>query len=260
MEGLESSENNQMGGANVQNVGLLKHVFSFDNKTKNSLMNSIQYLILLIVPLKFMNDILDYLFENQTYSNRNSIVILIEIIIEMILILVLVLIIHRFITYIPTYSGKAINNINLIQIAIMVVFYKIHTNERFKLKIDYIIKKFTDDLSPKDEKKVVNVYNPLQPVAPVTNNLINTHNPSQADYLQNINPSLRSLEHQAIEQSQNQINNNNISLGLLPQQMPQMPQIPQGNQIQNALNINSNNGLNISEPEAANSGGGFSSW
>ena len=202
-----------------------------------------------------MKDILEYLFENQTYSNRNSVVVLTEIIIEMILIVVLVLIIHRFITYIPTYSGKAISGINLIQIAIMVVFYKIHTNERFRLKLDYIIKKFTDDLSPKDEKKVVNVYNPLQPIAPVTNNLVNTHNPSQADYLQNINPSLRSLEHQAIEQSQNQISNNNISLGLLPQQMPQRPQMQQ------ALNMNTNNGLMENEPEAANSsGGGFSSW
>lgn len=255
MEGLENSNENQMGGANTEKVGFLKHVFSFDDKTKNSLMNSIQYLILLVVPLKFMNDILEYLFENQTYSNRNSVVVLTEIIIEMILIVVLVLIIHRFITYIPTYSGKAISGINLIQIAIMVVFYKIHTNERFRLKLDYIVKKFTDDLSPKDEKRVVNVYNPLQPVAPVTNNLVNTHNPSQADYLQNINPSLRSLEHQAIEQSQNQISNNNISLGLLPQQMPQMPQIQQ------AVNVNANNGLMGNEPEAANSsGGGFSSW
>lgn len=255
MEGLENSNDNQMGGANTEKIGFLKHVFSFDDKTKNSLMNSIQYLILLVIPLKFMNDILEYLFENQTYSNRNRIAVVFEIIIEMILIVVLVLIIHRFITYIPTYSGKAISGINLIQIAIMVVFYKIHTNERFRLKLDYIIKKFTDDLSPRDEKKVVNVYNPLQPVVPVTNNLINTHNPSQADYLQNINPNAISLEHQAIEQSQNQINNNNISLGLLPQQMPQIPQTRQ------ALNMNANNGLMGNEPEAANSsGGGFSSW
>ena len=87
-----------------------------------------------------MNDILEYLFENQTYSNRNTVVILIELIVEMIMIVIFILLIHRFITYIPTYSGKSIDGINLIQIAIMVVFYKIHTNERFRLKLDYIKK------------------------------------------------------------------------------------------------------------------------
>ena len=256
MDNMETN-NNQTGGGNIERVNIFKHVFSFDNKTKNSLMNSVQYLILLILPLKIINDILEYLFENQTYSNRNNFVIIIEIIIEMILIIVMVLLIHRFITYIPTYSGKEMDGINLIQIAIMVAFYKIHTNERFRLKIDYIIKKINNEFSPQDEKKVVNVYNPLQPIAPTTN-LVNTHNPSQADYLQNINPNLRSLEHQAIEQSQNQINNSNISLGLLPQQIPQMPQM---NQVNQALNINSG-GLMNSEPDAANNGGGggFSSW
>ena len=250
MEAIDQIANTQIGGGrpgNIENIGFLNHVFSFDDETKNSLINTVQYLALLVIPLKFINDILEYLFENKTYSNRNTVIILIELIIEMVIIIILIMLIHRVITYIPTYSGKEIDGINLIQIAIMVAFYKIHTNERFRLKLDYIIKKFTEELSPKDEKKVVNVYNPLQPVVPVTNNLINTHNPSQADYMQNINPNLRSLEHQAIEQSQNNAGANNISLGLLPQQMPQLPQ---------------NNMIMMQqEPEAANSsGGGFSSW
>lgn len=247
MNGIGNVNFEHTGGG--EKVGFFKHVFSFDDKSKNSLINSIQYLILLVAPLKFINDILEYLFENQTYSSRNSVVILLELVIEMIIIIVLVMLIHRFITFIPTYSGVPIDNINLIQIAIAVAFYKIHTNERFRLKLDYIIKKISDELSPKDEKVAKNAYNPLQPVVGNTNNLINTHNPSQADYLQNINPSLKSLEHQAIEQSQN---NNNISLGLLPQQMPQMQQ---------AINMQGhNNQLMQAEPEAANGSGGFSSW
>ena len=124
MEDFNTMDNIQTGGANRKCRYILKHVFSFDDKTKNSLINSMQYLILLVIPLKFINDILEYLFENQTYSNRNSIIILIELIIEMMLIIIFVLIIHRFITYIPTYSGKAIDGINLIQMTIMVVFYK----------------------------------------------------------------------------------------------------------------------------------------
>ena len=35
-----------MGGG--EKVGFFKHVFSFDDKSKNSLINSIQYLILLV--------------------------------------------------------------------------------------------------------------------------------------------------------------------------------------------------------------------
>jgi hypothetical protein len=136
----------------------------------------------------------------------------------------------------------------------MIAIHKINTNKRFRLKLDYIINKLTNEFAPKAEKKSVYKNNNSQRLD--LNNLVNTHNPSQADNLQNVNPSLRSLEHQAIEQSQNNINNNNnISLGLLPQQQPK-PQIQQQINTQGQYNQNINR-----EPEAANSsGGGFSSW
>ena len=156
----------------------------------------------------------------------------------------------------PTYSGTSISNINLIHIAIMVAFNKLHNNERFKTKINYVINKINDEISPKDEKNIVNVYNPLQ------NNNNNggplpRHIPSEINQQQGYNPNntLRSLEQSAIEQSQNQINNNNISLGLLPQQSPEMNQ-----PLSTSLGINNINNQ-IMEPMAANNmGSGFSSW
>tara|TARA_X000000950_G_scaffold256095_1_gene321292 strand:+ start:868 stop:1647 length:780 start_codon:yes stop_codon:yes gene_type:complete len=244
-------------GGGVEKIGLLKHVFKFDDKTKNLLLNTIQYLVILVIPLKLINDVLEYLFENQNYTNRNNFVILAECLLEIILTIIVIFIIHRFITYMPTYSGTPISNINLIHIAILVAFYKIHNNERFKLKINYVINKFNEEISPKDEKKIVNVYNPLSKQNNLQNNVQhlqnNIHIPSQSDNLQAINPNLRTLEHQAIEQSRNQINNNNLDLGLLPQKTPDI------NNLNNAIGMNNIN--QTMEPEAANNGsGGFSSW
>ena len=250
---LNNLENIQEGGGN-DTPGLLKHVFNFDKKTKNILLNTIQYLVILLIPLKLTDKLLDYLFENQVYSNRNTFVILAECLVEIIIMVIIIFIIHRFIIYIPTYSGTAISNINLIHIAIMVAFSKLHNNERFKTKIDYIVNKLNDEISPKDEKKVGNVYNPLQNN---NNNVMPRHIPSEINNqnIHNSHNTLRSLEHTAIEQSQNQINNNNISLGLLPQQSPNMTQ-----PLSTSLGINNINNQ-IMEPEAANNtGSGFSSW
>jgi len=242
-------ENILLNSGGGETKGLIKHIFNFDEKSKNILLNSLQYLIILFVPLKLINDLLDYLFENQEYSNRNTLVILLESLVEIMITVILIFIIHRFITYIPTYSNTPYENINLVHIAIMVAFYKVHTNERFKTKINFLIGKFNEEISPKD-KKIEKIYNPLKKVMPSNLNNTPTHIPSQADNLNRINPNLRSLEHQAIEQSNNLSNNNDLSLGLLPQNNP--------NYTQN--HINNLEGLSF-EPEAANNGnGGFSSW
>ena len=166
----EGSNINIEGGGKVETEapGLFKHVFNFDKKTKNILLNTIQYLVILIIPLKLVDQTLDYLFENQTYSNRNTLAVLAECLMEIIITVIFIFIIHRFIIYMPTYSGVPISNINLIHIAIMVAFNKIHNNERFKTKINYFVNKFNEDFSPKGEKHIVNVYNPLQNTQNIT--------------------------------------------------------------------------------------------
>ena len=62
--------------------GFFKHVFSFDNDTKNSLLNSIQYLLLAFFPLLVVNESIEKLFD-PNHEKKTMIQLLGEIIAEM---------------------------------------------------------------------------------------------------------------------------------------------------------------------------------
>ena len=254
MEGFENNGSQNGGNHDIISTDILKHVFNFDTETKNNLMNIVQYLVILIIPLKLVNDLIEYLFENNDYLNKNFLIILAECLFEIIITIVTILLIHRFITYIPTYSGTPYNNINLLQIALLFTFYNIRKNERFKNKFHHVVNKINQEIYPKYEKNqsvVLNKQNNLQ------NNLQNNvqYLPQQPNINieQNNIPNLASLEHRAVEQSVNR-NNNNIPPELIPQQTQQ----PSENNFKETIF----NDL-TKEPIAANdgnSGGNFSSW
>ena len=252
MENFEAEVLQTGGNHDIISTDILKHVFNFDTETKNNLMNIVQYLVILIIPLKLVNDLIEYLFENNDYLNKNFLIILAECLFEIIITIVTILLIHRFITYIPTYSGTPYNNINLLQIALLFTFYNIRKNERFKNKFHHVVNKINQEIYPKYEKNqsvVLNKQNNLQ------NNVQYLPQQPNINIEQNNIPNLASLEHRAVEQSVNRNNNNNIPPELIPQQTQQ----PRENNFKESNIFNNVN----SEPMAANdgnSGGNFSSW
>jgi hypothetical protein len=112
----------QSGGGSGNSF--INHVFNFDHETKNSLMNLVQYILLAIIPLNMANHFIENIVPNADDSKGN-IEIFAEVSGQLIFTFVLIFFVHRLITFIPTYSGRAYDSLNLINLvlAFMVICY-----------------------------------------------------------------------------------------------------------------------------------------
>ena len=112
------------------NNSFVKHVFNFDNETKNDLMNIIQYIIIALIPCSLANHFVDSIIPEPDDSKGN-LEISIEVAGHLILIFLFFLFIHRLITYVPTYSGTAYNEINLITLVMVVISLGYESKTKF---------------------------------------------------------------------------------------------------------------------------------
>ena len=162
--------------------------------------------------------------------------------------------IHRLITFVPTYSGRAMGDMNLFSIILLllVLLYESHTKvgEKTKILLNRVNDMWhgrTEEKKKKDGKKDASVVKVTQPISRAG---MPTHQPSRADYL-------------------NAHNAMSSPTQMLPPQNPPSQQIPQSNSGTNN-NMYNNGGFNGlvdanspaqgQEPEAFNSSGGWSSF
>lgn len=231
--------------------GFINHVFNFDTETKNDLLNIGQYLLLALVPMALYNHLVDSLIPEPDESKGN-LELLGEVVGQFVLVLAGLFLIHRLITYVPTYSGRAHGSMNLFSIILIfiVLAYESHTKvgEKMKILIERLAElwegKKADDKKKKKDPSVVKVTQPISRAGMPTQ-----HVASRADYL-------------------NSPNAMNSPTQMLPPAASQdIPQTSSGasNQIYNNGGFNglvdANNPVMSQEPMAANAAlGGFSSW
>lgn len=227
----------------------LKHVFNFDDTGKSEMLNIVQYATLSIVPIIFLNKIIQK-FIPEADDTKGSFEILAEILAQIMAMFLGIILINRVVTYVPTYSGVKYMEINLVNIVLgfLMIVFSLQTKlgEKANIVISRIVELW--DGTPAQKKNnqkqgsntaasgAVRVTQPISP--PI-------HQPSQADTL------------------------SSSAIGLLPQGQPGMPtsaptqQQPETNFQQ--MYAGPNNPLvdaaNVSmEPMAANEalgGGGF---
>ena len=234
--------------------GFINHVFNFDNDTKTEVLNVGQYLLLAIIPMGFYNYMVDSVIP-EVDESKSNLEILAEVVGQLTLVLVGMFFIHRLITFVPTYSGRAMGDMNLFSIILLllVLLYESHTKVGEKTKIlltrvsDMWHGKKDDDKKKKGKKdgSVVKVSQPISRAG------MPTHQPSRADYLQSHNMMTSPTQ-------------------MLPPQNPPSQQIPQtdsgaSNNIYNSGGFGGLQDANTpgmsQEPMAANAAlGGFSSW
>ena len=231
--------------------GFVNHVFNFDNDTKTEVLNVGQYLLLAIIPMGFYNYMVDSVIP-EVDESKSNLEILAEVVGQLALVLVGMFFIHRLITYVPTYSGRAMGDMNLFSIILLllVLLYESHTKVGEKTKIllnrinDMWHGKKDDDKEKKKDPSVVKVTQPISRAG------MPTHQPSRADYL-------------------NAHNAMSSPTQMLPPQNPPTQQIPQtdsgaSNNMYNSGGFNglvdANSPLQSQEPEAFNSSGGWSSF
>lgn len=226
----------------------LSHMFSFDNDTKNELMNIGQYAVISIIPLIALVKLVDNLLPNFD-PTKGNIEIVAEILIHLTLLIVVVFLVDRFVKFIPTYSGKSHKAINFLNIVIM--FYL--TSDKMGEKITELSNRVNDmwngSLKPvegNENKKDTNKVKVTQPIKQVQKPQP-THQASRADYL-NTHEQMTATENQ-----QNEVMSHN------PQQHGA------SNDMYNSMGYQAppqqNDSMGMMEPMAANDAlGGFTSF
>ena len=224
----------------------LSHMFSFDNDTKNELMNIGQYAILSIVPLVALVKLIEGLVANFD-PTKGNIELVGEILVHLTLLIIAVFLVDRLVKYIPTYSGKSHKAINFLNIIIM--FYL--TTDKIGEKITELSIRVNDmwngnlkSVEGVENKKDGNKVKVTQPIKQVQKPQP-THQASRADYLN---------AHEQMSATQNHQNE------VMEQAPPQ--QNGASNDMYNSMGYQApGNQMGMMEPMAANDAlGGFTSF
>jgi len=181
-------ESNTENATKITKVGFVQHVFNFDDDTKNSILNLSQYIVLAIIPVTILNRGIESLICQECDESKGNIELLAEILGQTLLLFLGIFFIHRLITFIPTYSGRAYGSLNLFNLVIFffVMVYDLDGNMGKKVKI---LMKRVEEIwgipaeAPKKEDKKQNVVTTSQPISGQLPQAQATHQVSRADYV-----------------------------------------------------------------------------
>ena len=182
---------NSNTGSNKTNEGFFKYLFNFDDEQKNTIMNSVQYLLLAYGPL----NILDYVTSNYFPDYQNELQeveswrLLGEMLLEIVFIFLYIFILNKIIQYIPTYSGTPMGNLNWIQLVVTILVFRLNHDSSVLKKQRELQNRVGSKINGTDsttatkskKKSVVKVSQPIsRNGAPQT---MPTHTVSRADYI-----------------------------------------------------------------------------
>ena len=138
------------------NPGFFKHVFNFDDDSKEDMMNIIQYAVIAIIPVVILNKSMQKLVP-EADDEKASAVILAEILAQVIGMFLGILIIHRIITFIPTYSKAKYNDFSTTNIilAVLVITLSLQTKlgEKVSILADRVAELWDGPADNKKKKK-----------------------------------------------------------------------------------------------------------
>tara|TARA_Y100000768_G_scaffold388232_1_gene382917 strand:+ start:1516 stop:2211 length:696 start_codon:yes stop_codon:yes gene_type:complete len=218
-----------------ESISFINHVFNFDDDNKNEIFNMLQYGILSIIPILIILKAVKILIPEEDES-KGSLEILLETSGQLILLLGLIWLSDRTIRYIPTYSGSDYHKFYPCNYLLPFILILATMQTKFGSKLNILMDRALELWNGKPKEEAPKNTNVTQPI-------INQHQPSQSDYLDNTNilPSNRNLTTMPQQQS-TEVNFNNMYTDTqTPLENASMPSM---------------------EPMAANmgGGGGFSSW
>jgi len=125
----------------ITNQGFFSYVFKLSRFKQEDLMNIVQYLMLSVVPVML------FIYFTKKYfpsveDNDTSIYIFIITFIELIFMIIGIFFIDRIINYIPTYSGKYYETINLTTIILVFMIFMFLTTGGFKKRVYTLLYRF----------------------------------------------------------------------------------------------------------------------
>lgn len=217
-----------------ETISFFNHVFNFDDDNKNEMLNMFQYAILSIIPILIILKAVKHLIPEEDES-KGSLEILLETTGQLILILGLIWFSDKAIRYLPTYSGSDYHKFYPTNYLLPFILILATMQTKFGSKLNILLDRSLELWHGKPSEEPAKNVKVTQPI-------VNQHQPSQADYLDNSNilPSNRNLTTMP-QQPTTEVNFNNMYADTqTPLENANMPTM---------------------EPMAANmGGGGFSSW
>ena len=117
--------------------GFFSHVFNYDEDTKNTVTNLVQYILVGIIPVILLNKIIQNVFPTPDESKENF-EILIEVVGQLIVIFVSLFFIHRVVTYVPTYSKTDYASVNIFSVILPVLVVLLSLQTKVGKKVDIL--------------------------------------------------------------------------------------------------------------------------
>lgn len=128
------------------NTGFFKHVFNFDEDSKNELMNIVQYAVLAIVPVIILNKSIQK-FVPPADEEKGSPEILAEVLFQTLAMFIGILLIHRIISYVPTYSETDYAKFNTTNIIIIFLVIVLSLQTKLGEKANILLERFSNLIS-----------------------------------------------------------------------------------------------------------------
>jgi hypothetical protein len=223
MEGgkqINTGENITSKFNNITDSGFIKHVTRFDSDTKSELSNLMQYLVIVIVPFYLLNKGIANIMP-EFDEKKGNIELLGEVIIHSITLLLGIYIIHRIVTYLPTFSGDNLSEINFMNISFLIIFIGLNSDNGKKVNIVYE-RIFGDNIEGNKNQKekkdgsVVKVSQPLSGNPQVLKPPMPTHQASRADYVGQhgqMQPQVENMQNQVHQSPELQAGGQQSSMG-----------------------------------------------
>lgn len=120
-----------------------QHVFKYDDDTKSELLNIIQYSILCIIPIVFLNKSIQKFFP-EADEDGSTIELLAEIAGQTVTMFLGIFMIHRLVTYVPTYSATNYEQFNVTSIIIGFLVIVLSLQTRLGEKVNILIDRLLD--------------------------------------------------------------------------------------------------------------------
>ena len=171
--------------AKLANNGFLQHVFNFDDDTKKYLMNTTQYALLSLGPVVLLNKLLEDLISDFD-DTKGNVELLAEVSGHLVGLITGIFFVHRLVTYIPTYSGIAYENINLFSIIVALAVALYNTQSKLGLKMKLMGERLGELWNGKEEPKKENKKSNDSPQlgqSAILSQPQPTHQASRSDYV-----------------------------------------------------------------------------
>ena len=217
--------------------GFFKHVFNFNQESKDEMLNIIQFAILAIIHVIILNKLMQR-FVPEADEDKSSIEITAEVLGQIIVMFLVILIINRIITFIPTYSGEKypVFSVTTIILPMLVVILSLQTKlgEKVAILVDRLVELWEGRTGESKTKNSKNGKSQVKVSQPISQNQNQT----------------------AMNQSLNSMGSTSIS-SLPPVQTQQLPNYDQMYQQDSTPLIGAASpGTENFEPAPANMGGG----